>query len=302
MNMPPHSTGFDTRQLRRAFGRAASRYQTAAVLQHEVESRLLEQLDYLQATPQRVVDLGAGPGNASRVMRQRWPKAELLALDMAVPMLREAGRDWRWYTPARKRFDRICADARALPLLDHSVDLVFSSLCLQWVEDLPSVLDGLRRVLRPGGLLLFSTFGPASLQELREAFAAVDGEPHVSGFAPIQSVGDALMSAGFRNPVLDSDRFELTYPDVPALMHELRAIGASNAQQDRRRTLTGKQRMQRVFEAYPANVDARYSATYEVIYAHAWGPEPGQPMRLQGGGEIASFPAGRIPIRRRWPV
>lgn len=220
MNSPFRPAGFDTRHLRRAFGRAASRYQAAAVLQHEVESRLLEQLEYLPSPPQRVLDLGAGPGNATRVMRQRWPKAEVLAMDMALPMLRESGRDWRWYTPAKRRFDRVCADARALPLQDGSVDVIFSSLCLQWVEDLASVLDGLRRVLRPGGLLLFSTFGPASLQELREAFAAVDGEPHVSGFAPIQSVGDALMSAGFRNPVLDSDRFELTYPDVPALMHK----------------------------------------------------------------------------------
>lgn len=291
---------YDPRQVRRAFGRAASKYAAIAVLQREVESRLLEQLAYAKQTPTRILDLGAGPGHASSVMRQRFPQAELIALDLALPMLREAGAGWRWYTPKSRRFQRVCADARALPFADNSFDLVFSSLCLQWVEDLPQVLDGLRGLLRPGGLLLFSSFGPDTLFELRSAFASADDAPHVSSFKPMQAIGDALIAGGFRDPVLDTDRFTLTYRDSRDLMRELRGIGAGNAWQDRRRSLTGKTRMQRVFAAYEEfRRDGVLPATYEVLYAQAFAPEPGQPRRRSEGGEIASFPAAGLKIRRR---
>ncbi len=290
----------DLRQVRRAFGRAASDYAAIAVLQREVEARLLEQVVYAKQPPTRILDLGCGPGRASAELRQRFPKAELVALDLALPMLKQAGRSWRWYTPRASRFHRICADARALPFAEQSFDLVFSSLCLQWIEDLPTLLDGLRGLLRPGGLLLFSSFGPDTLFELRESFAAADSAPHVSSFAPMQAVGDALMGAGFRDPVLDTDRFTLTYPDARALMRELRGIGAGNAWSDRRRSLTGKARMQRVFEAYELHRQGEaLPATYEVFYAQAFAPEPGQPRRREGGGEIASFPASGLKIRRK---
>ncbi|MBD8527909.1 malonyl-ACP O-methyltransferase BioC [Pseudomarimonas arenosa] len=287
---------FDSRQVRRAFSRAAPDYAASAVLQAEVRARLLEQLAYLPSPPQRIVDLGCGPGAASKTLRQRWPKAEVLALDLALPMLREAKRQFSW----RRRFERLCADARALPLADQSVDLIFSNLCVQWVDDLPALFAEWRRVLRPKGLLLLSTFTQGTLQELREAFASADGEqPHVSPFATIQKVGDALLGAGFRDPVLDSDRFTLTYTNATDLMRELKAIGAGNADSQRRRSLTGKARMQRVRQAYEHfRQDGRLPASYEVAYAQAWGPEPGQPRR-QGGAEIAAFPVDQLRIRRR---
>jgi len=287
---------FDRRQLRRAFGRAARDYAAVAVLQNEVRTRLIEQLDYLPKPPQRVLDLGCGPGHGAAALKARWPKAEVVALDLALPMLVEAGRQRRWLRP----FQRVCADASALPLADNTFDLVFSNLCLQWVEDLPATLAELRRVLRPGGLLLFSTFAAGTLQELREAFAIADaGAAHVSPFADIQQIGDALLAAGFRDPVLDRDSFTLTYPDLRSLMQELRAIGAGNALHDRRRGLTGKQRLQRAMQAYEAHRrDGVLPASYEVVYAQAWGPEPGQPRR-HGGGEIATFPVERLRIRRK---
>jgi malonyl-CoA O-methyltransferase len=290
--MPP----FDPRQIRRAFGRAAPRYAATAVLQREVESRLLERVDYLETPPRRALDVGCGPGHASRVLARRWPQAQVLACDQAQPMLREARRGAGWWRP---KYACLQADARALPLPDASVELLFSSLCIQWIDDLPALFAEWRRVLAPGGLLLLSSFGPATLHELRAAFAAVDDEPHVSPFAPIQAVGDALLAGGFRDPVLDTDHFTLTYGDAFGLMRELRAIGAGNALAGRRRSLTGKAHMQRVVAAYePFRRDGRLPASYEVIYAHAWGPEPGQPRR-SGGADLAAVPLSRIPIRRR---
>jgi malonyl-CoA O-methyltransferase len=199
----------------------------------------------------------------------------------------------------QKPIDRINADARALPLADNSVDVLFCNLCLQWVEDLPATFAGFRRVLRPEGLLLCSTFGPATLQELREAFASADSVPHVSPFAAIAQFGDALMHAGFRNPVLDRDEFVHGYDDLPALMRELRAIGATNALATRRHTLTGKSRFAAAASAYEhERRNGRLPATWEVIYAQAWAPQPGAPIR-EGGFDVASMPVSRIPIRRR---
>ena len=288
---------FDQRRLRRSFGRAAAGYTEVAVLQREVEARLLEQLDVLEKrVPQRVLDVGSGPGRASGAMKRKWPGSEIVALDMALPMLREVPKQTRWWRPVR----RVCAEATQLPLADGTVDVVFSSLCLQWVPDLPAALAEFRRVLRPDGLLLFATFGPDTLIELRESyFTAGEKHPPLSDFAPIQPIGDALLAAGFRDPVLDRDEFTLTYRDVRTLLHELRAIGANDARAHRPRGLSGKSRHAAMTAAYEAaRRDGVLPSTWEVITAMAWAPQPGAPRR-EGGADIASVPVDRIPIRRR---
>lgn len=299
---------FDARQVRRAFSRAAEGYDEAAALQREIEARLLESLDFWPAKhgddhpPACVLDLGSGPGRGAAAMRGRWPKARVLAVDLALPMLREARRRERW-NPLRKGIDRFVADARALPFADGSIDVLFSNLCLQWIEDLPAVFAGFRRVMRPGGLLMVSTFGPDTLHELRAAFAAGDDAPHVSPFASIAQFGDALMHAGFRDPVLDRDITVSRHEDLAALVRELRTLGATNALRARRHTLTGKARFARASQAYAAEFGSPgdgggLPATWETITAMAWAPEHGAPIR-HGDAEIASFPAARIPIRRR---
>jgi len=295
---------FDHRHIRRAFSRSAAGYDAAAALQREVQKRLLESLDdfavkpdaHARTDPQRILDVGSGTGHAAAALRKRWPRAQVLALDLALPMLHQSRKQAGWWKP----FARVCADARALPLADQSVDVLFSNLCLQWVEDLPAVFAGFRRVLRPGGLLLCSSFGPETLVELRDAFAQADDAPHVSRFAPMSQFADALVAAGFQDPVLDRDRFNLTYADLPALMRELRAMGATNALQGRRHTLTGRWRFAAASAAYDTlrDADGRLPSTWEVIYAHAWAPPAGAPVR-HGGGDLAAVPVAGIPIRRR---
>ena len=289
-------SALDAGQVRRAFSRAAPAYRALAVLQSEVRARLLEQLDYVTQAPQRVVDLGSGPCDAEPILRRRWKQAEIIAIDHALPMLQAARRGWALRHPYR----RVCADVRALPLATGSADLLFSNLCFQWIGDLGALFAELRRVLRPGGMLCFSTFADGTLDELRAAFAALgDGFGHVNDFAPMQTIGDALLHAGFANPVLDRDAFTLRYADVMSLMRELHGIGAGNARSDRPRGLTGRARMRRVAEAYePMHSEGTLPARYEVVYAMAWAPEPGQPERA-GQGELARFPADRISIRRR---
>lgn len=286
------SAGLDQSHVRRAFARAAASYAEHAVLQHEVGERLRERLELAPAfAPRRILDVGCGPAGGAP-LRRRYPEAEVIALDLALPMLLAARGD-----AAASGF--VCADAQALPLADASIDLVHSSLCLQWCEDPGLAIAEFRRVLRPGGLLLFSTFGPDTLKELRAAFAEVDDRPHVSRFVDMHDIGDALLVSGFRDPVLEREDFVLTYADLPRLMHELRAIGATNADSRRQRTLTGKGRLVRAAAGYERyREDGVLPATYEVVYAHAFAPEPGQPRRTQQG-EVASFPIERLRGSRR---
>ena len=276
---------FDAKQVRRAFSRSAASYDAAAQLQHAVEARLLESLDYLDDPAV-----------------QREPPHRVL--DLALPMLRLArgtsARSTGWLSnPFARKPAQVCADARALPLAEASVDVLFSNLCVQWVEDLDALFAGFRRVLKPNGLLLVSTFGPETLWELRDAFAHADAAPHVSPFADIAGFGDALVRAGFRQPVLDREEETTHYPDLPALMRELRAIGATNALASRRHTLTGRSRFATAASAYETHRDAQgLPATWETITAMAWAPEAGTPLR-EGDVDVASIPLSRIPIRRR---
>ena len=288
-------TPLDRDAVRRAFSRAASRYEDAAALQREVEDRLLENVANAKRAPARILDLGAGPGRASAHLRKRFPKAQVVALDAAFEMLAGARRRAGWWRP----FQRVCGEAERLPFRDGTFDLVFSNLCLQWCPDLPRVFDELRRVLAPDGLLLLSSFGPDTLHELREAWAAADAAPHVNRFVDMARFGDALLAAGFRDPVLDRDLLTVLYRDARALMRELKAIGASNADAGRGRGLGGKARLARVLAAYEAHRrDGEVPATYEVVYAQAFGPDPMQPRRGQGG-DIAAFPIERLRGSRR---
>jgi malonyl-CoA O-methyltransferase len=290
----------DVARLRASFERASAGYEAAARLQARVSAELLERLGELSLDPRVVLDLGAGTGQVTRQLRRRYPRSLLIALDIAPGMLREARR----HQPLWRRFARLCADARQLPLADASVDLVFSSLMLQWCEPLDAALGEVRRVLKSGGFFAFSTLGPDTLTELREAWAQADGHErghnHVNRFLDVHDVGDAAARSGLGEPVLDVDRIELGYPDTLALMRDLKAIGAHNVTAGRARALTGKARLARMQAAYELKRrDGRLPATWEVIYGAAWGAA-GRPAAISVHGEAHIAPgsirrAGREP-------
>lgn len=273
MANPGAAGGFalDLGRVRRSFDRASSSYDGAAVLHAEVRVELLRRLELTALTPRVILDAGAGTGHATRALKRRYPSARVIALDSAPGMLRESARQSSWL----RRFDRICGDAHCLPLADASVDLVFSSLMLPWCDpDL--VFAEFRRVLTPRGALCCSAFGPDTLRELRGSWAQACGLDHVHPGVDMHDYGDALVRAGFAAPVLDVDRFTLTYEDLDRLTADLKAVGANNSLAVRARGLTGKRRyaaMRRAYEAF--RVDGRLPATYEVVYAQAWVPAAG---------------------------
>jgi malonyl-CoA O-methyltransferase len=283
----------DGQRVRRSFGRAAHDYDASAVLQARVRAELLTRLDVVRLDPAVVLDLGAGTGHACRELRRRFRNGRVIALDLAEGMLREAARQQSLF----RRFRRVCADAAALPIRDASVDLVFSNLMLQWCNDPDRVFRECRRVLRRGGLLTFTTFGPDTLVELRRAWAAADSHTHVNRFIDMHDIGDALVRAGLAEPVLDVERYTLTYPGVRELMQDLKAIGAHNANAGRSRGLTGKGALSRMAAAYEAERrDGHLPATYEVVYGQAWCPEARADGRSPTGEVVVPF--DRIGRRR----
>ncbi len=257
-------------QLRAAFERAAPIYDQVAVLQREVGARLLDRLALVRMVPQVVLDVGAGTGNSTQGLARRYRKARVIALDLAVAMLRQVRRRSPWL----HSWQLVCGDVERLPLADASCDLVFSNLTLQWCQDLDSAFAELRRVLRPGGLLLFSTLGPDTLKELRASWETADGHTHVNAFVDMHDVGDALLRARFAEPVMDMETLTLTYTDARGLMRDLKTLGAHNVTAGRARGLTGKGCLKVMLAAYEGlRRDDVLPATYEVVYGHAWIPE-----------------------------
>jgi len=275
MNIMTDSNGFllDKRRIRHAFDRAALDYDRVAVLQREVGSRLLERLDYIRLQPYTIVDIGSGTGHLSKALAQRYKQAQTTALDLAPKMLLAARRNAGTLARLLRRQSFVCADAERLPLADQSVDMIFSNLTLQWCGALDGVFSEFRRIIRPGGLVMFSSFGPDTLKELRDSWAAVDNAVHVNAFIDMHDIGDALLRGGFADPVMDAERFTLTYPDVRMLMRELKLLGAHNAASGRSRSLTGKGRLRIMTAAYESYRDGgTLPATFEVVYGLAWAP------------------------------
>lgn len=282
----------DQDRMRAHFDRAARDYDSVAVLQREVGQRLLERLAVIRIEPKRIVDVGCGTGMLSVMLGKRYRGTELVCLDISTAMIQRARQRKRWFSA--QRF--VCGDAEHLPLASRSVDMVFSNLTLQWCNDLEATLRECARVLRPGGVLLYSTLGPDTLRELRESWRAADAYNHVNVFYDMHDIGDAMMRAGLSDPVMDVERLTLTYPDVAKLMAELKLLGARNATQGRPRSLTGKNKLKTMTQAYESfRRDGVLPATYEVIYGHAWGRDTAAPRK--DGATAISLDALRRKIR-----
>jgi len=269
---------YDRRKIRRAFDKAAATYDEHAVLQKEVAARLMQRLDWLKLTPARVVDIGAGTGEPTGELMRRFGKAQLLAVDMSLNMLKQTQGRRRWF----KRLPVVCADAQQLPLQDETVDMVFSSLALQWCDRPERVFAEVKRILKPDGVFIFSTFGPDTLKELRASWSAVDDAAHVHPFMDMHDIGDLLIYAGLQEPVMERDELTLTYENIRAVMNDVKSIGAGNALVNRPRGLMGKGKYRQLEAAYESRrIDGRLPATYEVIYGTVWSGKSNKPDVVQ---------------------
>lgn len=258
----------DKKTTRLHFERAAESYDGSAVLQREIAKRLGERLDYIKQQPKTALDIGCGTGFITKDLLKRYPKASVIALDLAHSMAHKSKQQGSWL----RKPHAICADAEELPLRAGCIDLLVSNLMLQWSNDLNKIFSGFHSVLAPNGLLLFSTFGPDTLQEMRQSWSSVDNVPHTSQFPDMHEIGDALLQSGFINPVTDMEMVTMTYANVRQLMRDIKQIGASNTRSGRSKGLTGKQKIKDFEAAYEQfkTGEGLYPATWEIIYGHAW--------------------------------
>jgi len=253
----------DKRLVAQSFSRAAQTYDSVAGLQRSVADTLLAWLpDCLpDFGPQVVLDLGSGTDYASPVLHERFPQALLLSLDLAEGMLRFA-RSHR----QQARHLHICGDAEALPLADSSVDLIYSSLAVQWCEQPQRLFAELRRVLKPGGRVLIATLGPNTLSELKRAWARVDSDRHVNEFCPLAELDSAALGLTARRRSIEQRVLE--YGQLGELMHELKALGAHNVNPRQQQGLSGTSRLRALARAYEEQRldNGALPASYEVYY------------------------------------
>lgn len=267
---PP--SDLDPTAVRRQFARRAGRLQGADFLYREIERRMLARLELVRIAPALALDIGCGLGSGVMALRQRFPAAAVAGIDFAAPVLREArarlapprsGFLARLRSTAPSAPDLVCADAHALPFSSGSVGMIWSNVLVHWLADPARAFSEWARVLEPGGLLMFSTFGPDTLRELRAAGA------HLMAFRDMHDVGDALVGAGFAEPVMDVEQITLQFARPDDLLRDLRALGG-NALRTRARGLGPPRAIRRwAREFVAAQAPARIG--FEVVYGLAWG-------------------------------
>lgn len=251
----------DKRLVASSFSRAAATYDSVAGLQRETADHLLSWLPDIE--PQVVMDLGSGTGYASPQLKARYPQALLLSLDLAEGMLAFArGRH------SLQQHQHVCGDAEQLPLADSSVDLVFSSLAIQWCEQPDLLFAELERVLKPGGQILVATLGPTTLVELKQAWSAVDDDRHVNEFPPLESILGA--SASLQLERQETQLRVLEYGKLGQLTHELKALGAHNVNARSRQGLSNRACLKRLTQAYDRArmASGALPASYELYFCH----------------------------------
>jgi len=268
--------------IRNRFEQIAGRYEQHAALEQEVCTRLLERTVFNLSSPLQILDLGCGTGTGSVQLKRTFRKAQVVGMDTSLAMLSQVRRKSSMLRPLKA----VYGDIGALPFAARSADMVFSNLASYWCPEPMAMFAEFRRVLRPDGMLLFSTFGPATMNELGEAWAGVDEEVELPVFPDLLEIGNALVAAGFREPVMDREMITLNYPQLDALFDELEATGTSLLVHGWERWKTARMELKQAYA--PMLRDGKYPLSFEVVYGTAFGPRDGQPMKTPGG-DVATF-------------
>jgi malonyl-CoA O-methyltransferase len=265
----------------RQFDRRAGRMASHDALLREIGQRLTARFDYIRIDPRRILDVGCGLGRTRHELLKVFPGAEWIGVERS-PVMARAGRcEQRGRGLARlwrREPQWIVADGGRLPLADESVDLVYSNLMLHWHPMPHQVFAEWKRVLRTEGLMMFSSFGPDTLQELRAAAATALPHARPVPFIDMHDLGDMMVAAGLASPVMDAEQLTLTFHDPIGLLREVRALGA-NPRDDRWSALTSGRRARLLIDALDARrgADGRIPLTFEIAYGHAWKPAPRGP-------------------------
>lgn len=276
------------RDIQRRFDHAAADFDDADFVHAVTRDGMLKRLEPLLLQPETILDLGSATGATGRRLRQRFKRAHFVSLDLSRAMLGAARKHRRWFS--RSTF--VQANAGRLPFANAAFDMVVSNQLLPWTPDPQAVFEQVSRVLKKDGVFAFATLGPDSLRELARAWAGIDDQAHVNPFPDMHDIGDGLVRAGLRDPVLDVDRLQITYETPDRLFADLTRAGARNAIAERSRGLVGRGRFQAMTEALASGrADGKIVLDLELVYGHCWGGGPrNDPMNYK-------VDADRIPLR-----
>jgi malonyl-CoA O-methyltransferase len=270
-----------------AFNQHAVHYEQAAIVQSEIGNRLFQRLDYLKINPRFILDLGCGPAIFTTLLKKKYPKAIIIGIDIAYEMLLQAKQKQRLW----RKWPLVNADMAALPFIDGLFDLIFANQVIHWGK-LTTLIRELNRVMSPNGCFMFSTLGPDTFKELKQAWSLVDNYAHTNSFMDMHDVGDCLLKERFLDPVVDMEYLSVHYNSLKELIAGLKAQGVRNINPARNQGLTAKSH----WKAFERNYDpfltvkGKYPLTYEVIYGHAWKGE----QRLLDTGVETFIPISKI--------
>lgn len=283
------------KDIAHSFSNAAATYDEAAFIQKEIGHRLLERLDLLKSPPDTILDVGAGTGFITRLLQQKYVKSNIIGLDLAQGMTSFAKHKQPWHL-WKKKPSYICGDTEILPFANKSFDLIFSNFTLQWCFNLQQVFAEFKRVLKPNGMIFFTTLGPQTLIELRNSWQKVSDFTHVNDFTDMHDIGDILLNSAFSDPVMDMEIIKATYPNVKQILSDLKATGARNMNANRVASFSGKETFKKMIAAYEAYKlpDGNYPVTYEILYGHAWLKEA--LVHKQDADGLVRIPGDKIPI------
>ena len=241
-------------------------YLNSAIVQKEIVSRLMERLSLISISPEKIVDIGAGIGLGTKELKKLYLDAEFFMFDKSFKSLNLE------YAGNKNTF-LVCGDFTKTSFKDNAFDFVYSSSALHWDLDVKSSFEEMYRILKPGGLLLFSTYGPDTLIELRSAWAQVDDLKHVNEFYDMHDLGDLMLALNFIDTVVDSEKIIIDYENIRQLQVDLKNIGSHVTKENIKiNGLLGKNKMKLMYEEYHKfkNQNGSFPATYEVIYGSAW--------------------------------
>lgn len=257
-----------THEISKAFNQHAAEYEFAAKVQQEIGLRLLERLHYLKRPPERILDLGCGSGFFSRELIRLYPKAQIIGVDLAEQMLAQAQRKHSW----RRKWPLVAADMHHLPFATGIFDLIFANQVIHWGNSLAQVFREINRVMKVNGCFMFTTLGPDTFKELKNAWSVVNEYAHVNEFPDMHDVGDCLMAEHFLEPVMDMELLAVHYQTLPSLLNSLKAQGVKNINRARSQGLTGKKSWNQFEQNYSKmqTNTGKYPLTYEVVYGQAW--------------------------------
>lgn len=284
----------EKKDIAQSFSKAAPTYDAAAFVQKEIGTRLLERLDLLKSPPTTILDVGAGTGSITRLIQNKFPKSKIIGLDLAQGMSHFAKSKQPWHLWKNKPF-YVCGDTEFLPFANNSFDLIYSNFTLQWCFNLKQAFAEFKRVLKPNGMMFFTTLGPQTLMELRSALKKISKAQHINDFTDMHDIGDILFNGAFSDPVMDMEIITATYQSVRQILSDLKATGARNMNVKRAKGCTGKALFKQMMQAYEAFKlpDGTYPVTYEVLYGHAWLKEA--LVHKQDPDGVVRIPGSRIP-------